>query len=115
IEICFGNNVYWELNENYTYQWSNGATSNSLTISPEEFVYLTVDFSDENGCSNSVDVSIEVDGEPFQISVDITTPYSCPYIHDVSVQVIDFPNELYTYELYERNFSILLEQNSSGI
>ncbi len=45
----------------YSYEWSNGATSETIQVCPEESTTYTVVVTDANGCSVSKEVTVEVE------------------------------------------------------
>lgn len=45
---------------NYTYEWSTGETTESISVCPEETTEYTVTVTDENGCSTSKTIAVAV-------------------------------------------------------
>ncbi|MEL4308835.1 T9SS type A sorting domain-containing protein [Joostella sp. CR20] len=45
----------------YTYEWSNGETTQSITVAPEETTTYTLTVTDTNGCSQTESVTVEVE------------------------------------------------------
>lgn len=46
--------------DDYTYMWDNGNTESTQTVSPEETTTYTVTVTDENGCTDTAQVTITV-------------------------------------------------------
>jgi hypothetical protein len=44
----------------YTYDWSTGATTETIEVCPEETTTYTLTITDANGCSASTDIEVEV-------------------------------------------------------
>ncbi|QDO94316.1 T9SS type A sorting domain-containing protein [Formosa sediminum] len=53
-----------------TYNWSNGSTSQSITVSPNETTTYTVEVSNENGCSDSDAVQVIVNAKKVEVIAD---------------------------------------------
>ncbi len=112
IAVCIGQSVAFNLNENYTYQWSNGLTASAWNFSPQSDTSLQVIFTNTFGCSNEESVIISVNTSPFQISATSEPQQLCPSLRDLTIVITDFPQENYTYNLYQNN--VLIAQNDSG-
>ncbi len=59
----------------YTYSWSNGSTSSSITITPLTTVIYTVTIIDANGCSETGTTTITV--APFVVTASIENSSIC--------------------------------------
>ncbi len=63
--ICIGQNSTLNANANggttgYTYNWSNGGTSASITVNPSVTTSYTVTVTDANGCTSTATVQVNV-------------------------------------------------------
>jgi hypothetical protein len=61
--ICAGNNVLLTASGANTYSWSNGATTNTVNVSPAVTTVYTVS-GNSNGCSNAMTTTVIVNPLP---------------------------------------------------
>ncbi|MGR6088625.1 MAG: PKD domain-containing protein [Arcticibacter sp.] len=58
--ICYGKTTLITAGGGVTYQWSNGASTDQITVSPITGTTYTVTITNASGCTNSSDISIPV-------------------------------------------------------
>ncbi len=58
--ICYGKSTLITAGGGVSYQWSNGASTNQLTVSPTAGTTYTVTITNASGCTNSSDITIPV-------------------------------------------------------
>lgn len=63
ILICLDSTITLKIHSDSTYRWSNGDTTNSITITPRNSEYLDV-IIDSIGCSDTINYFIIVDAGP---------------------------------------------------
>ena len=59
-EICKGENTTLTANSGVSFNWSTGATSQSVTVSPSQNTTYSVTITDQNGCHASASSSVVV-------------------------------------------------------
>ena len=60
----------------YTYSWSNGSTSSSITINPTEDVTVSVTVIDANGCTSTSTTVIDVN-DPVELNLFVSKDSVC--------------------------------------
>ncbi|MFM7903539.1 MAG: beta strand repeat-containing protein, partial [Bacteroidota bacterium] len=58
--ICYGKSTAITAGGGVSYQWSNGASTNQITVSPTTGTTYTVTITNASGCTNSSDILIPV-------------------------------------------------------
>jgi hypothetical protein len=74
--ICMGENTVLSAQLGFVkYLWSNGATTSSITVDPEETTVYYVDVTDGNGCKAHKETYVEVNRLP---EFEIDDQFICP-------------------------------------
>ena len=68
--VCIGGTVTLSANGGNSYQWSNGATSQSTTVTLNQNQTYTVTATDISGCTGIANVSVNID--PFPIAAFVS-------------------------------------------
>lgn len=58
--ICEGESLALTASGSWNYSWSTGATGNVITVSPHNDTVYTVSSTDQNGCTTTASVNVEV-------------------------------------------------------
>lgn len=64
VSVCNGSSVLLTATGGNTYNWSTGATTNSITVSPTSATTYSVIGTGANGCIDSTNVTIQVTAQP---------------------------------------------------
>ncbi len=80
--ICPGENLSFTASATGTvgtvdYLWSNGSTSNSITVSPNTTTTYTVTITDDNGCTDTDDILVTVEDPASCCTLDATIDNGC--------------------------------------
>jgi hypothetical protein len=70
--ICFGGSTVLTASGGVSYKWSNGATTASIEVKPQETTGYTVEVTTDKGCKASQSVNVVVNPLP-QIAIDGNT------------------------------------------
>src|SRR5690606_36073795 len=62
--FCAGGSVQLTAGTNATYHWSNGATTQSVTVSPLTTATYTVTVANAEGCTASTSITVTVHPQP---------------------------------------------------
>ncbi len=64
LEICNGESTTLTASGGIAFDWSTGATSNQISVSPNSNTAYTVEVTDANGCTDTHQVSVVVHANP---------------------------------------------------
>ncbi|MFY9418207.1 MAG: T9SS type A sorting domain-containing protein, partial [Bacteroidales bacterium] len=73
-EVCIGESTTISASGAITYEWDNGETTESFTVTPDETTTYVVTGTDDNGCENTAEITVIVNPLPLiMITADNTT------------------------------------------
>ena len=73
-ELCIGESTTISASGAITYEWDNGETTESFTVTPDETTTYVVTGTDDNGCENTAEITVIVNPLPLiMITADNTT------------------------------------------
>ncbi|MDD3630871.1 MAG: T9SS type A sorting domain-containing protein, partial [Bacteroidales bacterium] len=73
-ELCIGESTTISASGAITYEWDNGETTESFTVTPDETTTYVVTGADDNGCENTAEITVIVNPLPLiMITADNTT------------------------------------------
>ncbi len=111
--VCSGTSLTLSANVSggtypFTYLWSTGATTQSITVTPTATTTYMVTITDAKGCQTSGSQAITVDPAP-SVSLSASATAVCA---GNSVQLIASPNTLSSYQFFANGSAISTVQTS---
>ncbi|MFK7907818.1 MAG: CARDB domain-containing protein, partial [Chitinophagales bacterium] len=105
--ICTNDFIYLQATGGDSYEWQNGSTLSYFFEYPEQTTTYTVIISDQNGCSNTESVTIEVLQPPATPLISASAEFICP---DGSVVLSIPPIDNILWSTGETTASVTVEQ-----
>ena len=107
-EIVAGEETTLTASEGASYEWSNGETTQSITVAPAVTTTYTVTVTDANGCVATAEIVVSVD-DGIGENTPVVNVYPNPTKHVVNVEADDITNirvvDMLGQTLYETNAS----------
>jgi len=88
--ICAGDSVTISASGGTSYQWSNGLTTQSFTVSPKQTTVYTVVVSDTSACTATDSVTVTVNHPQVFLGPDITVVDTSSVILDAGYGYVDY-------------------------
>jgi len=107
-EIVAGEETTLSASEGASYEWSNGETTQSITVAPAVTTTYTVTVTDANGCVATAEIVVSVD-DGIGENAPVVNVYPNPTKHVVNVEADGITNirvvDMLGQTLYETNAS----------